>query len=163
MTPSIRRASPGDITAITALGDRVVTDTYAALTPPGYVDALLATYWTAAAFAATLASPGDHLLVALDGDGVCGMAEAHQADAESATLWKLYVAAHQQGRGLGRRLIDAIRAELIPTTLWLRTEYLSANARAAGFYTAQGFKFERNEVEWIGQTPVKYTYVRRRL
>jgi len=62
----------------------------------------------------------------------------HQADAESATLWKLYVAAHQQGRGLGRRLIDAIRAELIPTTLWLRTEYLSANARAAGFYTAQG-------------------------
>lgn len=162
MTPTLRAAALADIPAILEVGRSACADTYTALTPPGYVAYLLDSYWAPEAFARAIHSEQDHLLVAVGADGqVAGLVEVQEHDEHSASMWKLYVRRPARGQGVGRALVAAALDRLSPsvTTLW--TEYLTRNTRAGRFYAAQGFVFDREEVETFAGEAIAYTYVKR--
>ena len=62
------------------------------------------------------------------------------ADHSRRNIWALFVAPGFEGRGIGRNLHDAMVSWLFEKSrepVWLGTE---SNTRAAGFYTAAGWK-----------------------
>lgn len=89
---------------------------------------------------AFLADPRHHLTVAVDGDTVVGFASAvhyHHPDKASPELWinEVAVAPTHQGRGLAKRLLQALLAggrSLGCREAWVLTE--RANVSAMGLY-----------------------------
>ncbi len=63
---------------------------------------------------------------------------AAEADGKSVMLRQLYVRPAFQGRGIGGMLLDEI-IESFPDATLFRLEVEEANAKAIGFYVAQGF------------------------
>lgn len=58
-------------------------------------------------------------------------------------VWMLYVAPEQQGRGIGRALLEHALRELEDTGfLWLVVRVLADNARARGFYEHMGLRLD---------------------
>ena len=99
-------------------------------------------------------------------DGRCWVAEAGDrivgfciANAKSRSIWALFVLSPYEGRGIGRRLLEAAVDWLWrdgAEEIWLATE---TNTRAEGFYEHLGWK--RGEVERKdGYEEVRYTKVR---
>jgi ribosomal protein S18 acetylase RimI-like enzyme len=147
----IRIAREGDAAAM----GRVMVDTYLAAhrgQMPPEVWAKRAREWTyevsAQGWASTLAEiaagANDCIYVAEDADGeIVGliMGGCAQSDVlpQSGEVYALYIQASQQGRGLGRRLVQAAAAHLAQLGMAaLRIGCLAANAPARGFYEALG-------------------------
>jgi ribosomal protein S18 acetylase RimI-like enzyme len=88
--------------------------------------------------------PQDCIYVAVDEGGeIVGLAMGGPADAEdrpqTGAVYALYVSTRYQGQGLGRRLVQAVAADLAQKGMTaLRIGCLAANAPARGFYAAIG-------------------------
>jgi len=161
-TMQIRDATERDIAAIRELGEAAWHDTYAALTPPGYVEDGLARWWSEAALASAIGSPEALVLVAEEGAALVGVAEMGlDAERHTATLWKLYVARERRGQGVGTALLHAAILCLPTGIATLFTEYLQANRRAAAFYAAHGFVEDHEDSETFAGVAVRYVFVRR--
>jgi ribosomal protein S18 acetylase RimI-like enzyme len=93
---------------------------------------------------ATDERPQDCIYVALDEGGeIVGLAMGGPADAEAlpqtGAVYALYISTRHQGQGLGRRLVQAVAADLAQKGMTaLRIGCLAANAPARGFYEAIG-------------------------
>jgi ribosomal protein S18 acetylase RimI-like enzyme len=93
---------------------------------------------------ATDEQPQDCIYVAVDDGGeIVGLAMAGPADAENlpqtGAVYALYVSTSYQGQGLGRRLVQAVAADLAQKGMTaLQIGCLAANAPARGFYEALG-------------------------
>lgn len=123
---AIRLLGPGDAAVL----DRVAPDVF---------DNEIDPRWTAE----FLADARHHLAVALDGDRVVGMASAvHYVHPDKPPeLWinEVGVAPTHQGRGIGRRLMEALFTrgrELGCREAWLGTE--ESNVAARRLYAAVG-------------------------
>ena len=110
---------------------------------PGVFDNPIDARWTSE----FMADPRHHLVVALDGDLVVGMASAvHYVHPDkSPELWvnEVGVAPTHQNRGIGRRMLQALFAHgraLGCTEAWLGTE--ETNTAARRLYAAVGGKEE---------------------
>lgn len=99
-------------------------------------------------------------------DGRCWVAEARDrivgfciANVNSRSIWALFILPAYEGRGIGRRLLEAAVDWLWRSgtdAVWLTTE---TNTRAEGFYEHLGWK--RGEVEISeGIEEVRYTKAR---
>lgn len=99
-------------------------------------------------------------------DGRCWVAEAGDrivgfciANVNSRSIWALFILPAYEGRGIGRRLLEAAVDWLWQSgaeVIWLATE---TNTRAEGFYERLGWR--RGEVERKdGYEEVRYTMVR---
>jgi ribosomal protein S18 acetylase RimI-like enzyme len=153
---SIRRATPVDAAALSALGTATFVETFAHLYTPEDLRAFLEESHSQAAYAAVLADPGyalwiaehDGLPVGYAQAGPCGLphADVRPGDGELKRLYLLHTA---QNGGTGRALMDAAMAWLLrdgPRTLWISV--WSENLGAQRFYARYGFAFA-GEYEFI--------------
>lgn len=74
---------------------------------------------------------------------IVGLAMGGPADAQAhphaGAVYALYISAHKQGQGLGRRLVQAVAADLVQKGMTaLEIGCLAANTPARGFYEAIG-------------------------
>jgi ribosomal protein S18 acetylase RimI-like enzyme len=87
--------------------------------------------------------PQDCIYVALDDGAIVGLAMGGPANAEAlpqtGAVYALYISTHHQGQGLGRRLVQAVAADLGQKGMTaLQIGCLAANTPARGFYEAIG-------------------------
>ena len=149
MSLTIRRATPGDADALSAIGVRTFVDTFGHLYPPEDLQAFLHDSHTPASYARYLADPAYALWVLENDTGVHGYAlagpvqlphpDAQPGDGE---LKRLYVDKALHNGGWGGKLFDEALAWLErdgPRTLWISV--WSENHGAQRFYARQGFSF----------------------
>jgi ribosomal protein S18 acetylase RimI-like enzyme len=136
----VRTASERDLQAVRDLLVETWHETYDAIYGRDKVAAITDDWHSIAALKRRLDRPNAEFLVADDGKRLGGMAYA-SADAAGTTvmLHQLYVQPSLQGRGLGGMLLNEV-IESFPDATLFRLEVEEANARAIGFYAAQGFK-----------------------
>src|SRR5262249_15118814 len=78
-----------------------------------------------------------------DGSAIVGLAMGGPANAQelpqTGAVYALYISTSHQGQGLGRRLVQAVAADLAQKGMAaLRISCLAANTPARGFYEAIG-------------------------
>lgn len=137
---TVRIASPTEVDDVVAIGHRTWPPTYAPIAGANYVREGLARWWTKEACLPAIAD--GRTLVAADGGSprIVGMA-SWSTDADVLVLWKLYVLPEDQGRGVGRALMDGVVREARRVSAHvIRLAFLEGNDSARGFYEARGFR-----------------------
>jgi len=148
----IRRATPGDCDILAALGERTFRETFVDGFAIPYSTNDLAEFvantYTPKAFAAKLADPAQALWLAFAGETPVGYANVGpcrlphpDVQPHHGELYRLYLTQGQQGRGVGRRLMEAALGwleENRPGPLWLGV--WSGNVKAQAFYARYGFE-----------------------
>jgi ribosomal protein S18 acetylase RimI-like enzyme len=150
---TIRRARRADAEDIAAVHDIAWRDAYRGLIPGGELERMIsrrgARWWDAAI------ARGSRLLVLDFAGSIGGYATYGRNRVPSlphgGEVFELYLAPQFQGLGFGRRLFEAVRADLAehgyPTLLvWA----LADNDRAMGFYERLGGKPVRRAPERFG-------------
>jgi ribosomal protein S18 acetylase RimI-like enzyme len=143
MSNLIRRGRPEDAAIILKLVERLV-----AFGPPEYRNAAEMVRVDQARIAEALRASGDDplVLVATVEDAVAGFVHLHSLtdhynDRPHGHISDLVVAPDFEGRGVGRRLLDAARDWAVAQGFrWLTLSVFEANARAAALYEQAGFK-----------------------
>lgn len=161
MTPKIRPADAADATALAELAARTCRDTFAADNRPEDLALHLATAYGPAQQQRELADPRIITLVADDGGALVGFAQLRQGTPPPGVpgprpieLWRFYVLADWQGRGLAQRLMDRAVGEALragAATLWLGV--WERNPRAIAFYRKTGFGEVGTHVFVVGTDP----------
>lgn len=145
---TLRKATPDDALCISVLGMQVFLDTYA---PEGIRVSLakeVLDNFSRSRVAETMAEPGCTFIVMESNHHMIGFAQLHAHAAHelvpvpnAAELHRLYIQEKFTGRGLGRSLLAQAEKTAITdgaSALWL-TAWIG-NARALGFYAAQGYE-----------------------
>ena len=152
----IRRARPGDAPAIAKVYIESWRSSYPGLVPNGYLVAmsepLMAERWQT-----RLAAPGETsgVWVALErGQGLVGFAScgAQRTDLEGhgGELYTLYLLDAVQGRGLGRRLMSAVAADLIARGVQGMVAWVLRDNPARWFYERLGGQRLGEQTIWLG-------------
>jgi ribosomal protein S18 acetylase RimI-like enzyme len=158
----IRRATDGDAAALSAFGARTFSETFAAENSADDMRLHLQSAWRTELQQAEIADPALDTLLACDANGaLAGFAQlrADHAPAGVATrnaieLKRFYVDKPWQGRGLARRLMDAVEAcarERGARELWLGV--WERNERAQAFYRKCGFRLVGTQIFVVGTDP----------
>ena len=144
--PALRRATPADAQALSALGRLTFTETFGHLYPPEDLASFLDEAHTPHLYAAWTADPAYALWVTeLEGEAV-GYAMAGpchlphlEVTAACGELWRIYVRRDRQGLGLGATLLATSLAwlETPGRRLWLGA--WSENFGAQRLYARHGF------------------------
>jgi len=148
----IRRATPDDCDILAILGERTFRETFvegfAIAYPADDLAHFVAQSYAPEVFAAKLSDPAQALWLAFAGHEPVGYANAGpchlphpEVESQHGELYRLYLAQGQQGRGVGRRLMDAALTWLertAPGPLWLGV--WSGNLKAQAFYARYGFE-----------------------
>ena len=140
--PVLRDAGPDDVAAVCAFGEAHVRRHYAPLIGTEAADAQVRHWWNADVIGAAVAA--GLVVVAEDDGGVIGVGQRGRSGDEHV-VYKLYVSPDHRGSGLGRRLLDALVAQLPPDADRLAIEHFAANERAGAFYEREGCRVERVE------------------
>ena len=149
---TLRRAGPADAEAVAALAYETFRQTFlegfAVPYPADDLAGFVAATYAPAVCASQLADPDRATWLAEEGGVALGYASAGpctlphpEAEPQHIELKRLYVLGSAQGRGLGRRLMDAALA-------WMQTHKAgplwigvwSGNLKAQGFYARYGFR-----------------------
>lgn len=135
----VRTAGVLDLPAIRDLLVEVWHATYDAIYGAERVAAINDDWHALASLKARLDRLDAEFIVADDGSEIAGMAFASASDeGKTVVLHQLYVRQGRQGRGIGGMLLDEI-IDSFPDADTVRLEVEAANARAIGFYAAEGF------------------------
>jgi len=138
----VRAATRDDVEAICGFGERVIPSHYTPLIGEPAAHAQVADWWSGERIAAAVA---EGFLVVAERDGrLIGVGQRGRY-AGRDVIYKLYLAPEARGRGLGRRLIDALIAQLPGDADRIDVEHFAANERAGAFYEREGFVVERVE------------------
>lgn len=148
MTPAIRRAGEADAATLSSLASDCFIETFGHLYAAEDLDAFLREAYAVEAWAALLRDSGYATWLLENGDeaigyvlaGPCGLPHA-DAQPEDGELKRLYLRAHAQNGGWGRKLCDIALAWLErdgPRTLWVGV--WSENVGAQRFYARDGFE-----------------------
>ena len=143
----IRRAGTADAAALARFAEDTFRHTFAADNDPSDMAAYCAASYGAGIQRAEIEDPGVDTLLACDGAGAIAAYAQLRPGAPSAgpapepiELWRFYVGADWQGRGLASRLMAAVldaAAARGARTLWLGV--WERNLRAQAFYRKCGF------------------------
>jgi ribosomal protein S18 acetylase RimI-like enzyme len=163
----IRPAAVADADAIAAVHIATWQDAYAGLLPGDVLAGLDVGEW-AQRWRNRLADPaeGVFVLVVDEGDRIGGFVSAGPSRDEFAggEVYTIYVHPGYQGRGAGRRLLQAAMRQLASArftvaSLWV----LAGNHPARGFYESQGWHADSTEKPWThagGDTATEVRYVK---
>lgn len=136
----VRTASERDLDAVRDLLVETWHATYDGIYGVARVIEITDDWHSIAALRARLTMPRSEFVLADDGEMIGGMAFASASDDDKTVmLHQLYVRPGQQGRGIGRLLLDEIIASF-PEARTLKLEVEEANAGAIAFYKANGFE-----------------------
>ena len=156
----VRAARPDDVEAIWRFGGQVIPGHYAPLIGERAAQEQVDTWWSSERMAAAVA---DGLVVVAEQAGrLVGVGQRGRY-ADRHVIYKLYLAPETRGRGLGRRLIDALVAQLPPDADQVDVEHFAANERAGAFYEREGFAIERIEPSASGDPRRAVVWRSRRL
>ncbi|GAB3926267.1 GNAT family N-acetyltransferase [Kribbella albertanoniae] len=133
---AVRRAAPEDTDAVRRIGLITWPVAYAGLASPEFITDGLAQWWSREAVERSIRS--GITLVAEENGVLVGMVGLGQEEG-FWVMWKLYVLPDQQGRGVGKALLDAAVDALPTGTPELLLDVMVDNAKAIGFYEAYGF------------------------
>jgi diamine N-acetyltransferase len=146
-SPTFRRATVDDATALADLAATAFWDTYREIDDPEDLADYIAEHFRPEAMAAAIADPAAITLLVEIGAELAGYAVLQRAPAPPCVegpapieLARLYLDKAHIGRGLGDQLMHAVRAEaqrLGAKTLWLGV--YDRNLRAVRFYERCGF------------------------
>jgi GNAT superfamily N-acetyltransferase len=161
MTPTIRLARPEDAPALAELAARTFRDTFGADNRPDDLALHLASAYGLSQQSGELADPDIITLVAADGGALVAFAQlrrgtppASVVGAAPIELWRFYLAAEWQGRGLAQqlmsRVVEAAR-HAGAATLWLGV--WERNPRAIAFYRKEGYAEVGTHVFVVGTDP----------
>lgn len=143
----LRAAVPEDAMAVARVHVRAWQAAYRGLMPEDYLAGLRAEERAQRYDFASLDAAGPRTLVAVEADTILGFATVSRARDEDAAgqgeLCALYVEPDCWGRGFGRELAAAARAELRTrgfgrAVLWV----IAGNSRAERFYRADGWSLD---------------------
>lgn len=157
----IRPAALTDVAAIRAVGIAAWYDTYTDMVPADYIAWALEKWWTPEAIQRHVLSDAFLVLVAEVQGQIIGMASVQVRTDQTAILWRLYVSHAYRGQGIGTRLLDEVQNQLPLEVKTLYIEYYQQNQRAAAFYAAQGFTFDRVETMLFQEVPIVSIFVKR--
>ncbi len=143
---TFRVACAQDAPCLSVLATQVFLDTYAT----EGVDASLAnevrSVYAPDVFATRLADPRVRIVVATNGDKLVGFVDLDSSTAcpvpgiQGSELFRLYVQAPFQRRGIGRALLAGAEREVSRSGVaWVWLQTWAGNARALAFYRAQGY------------------------
>lgn len=143
----IRRATPADAQALSAIGRETFVETFGHLYPPADLEAFLAASYGLKKTHADLADPAKAAWLVEEGGKVVGHALAGPCDLPhpdvapgDGELKRLYILAAHRGGGAGSRLLTDTFAWLLkdgPRTLWIGV--WSENLGAQRLYERHGF------------------------
>jgi len=144
---TIRPGVPGDAESLAALGRRVFQETFAAANDPADMALYLSRTYGKSQQERELSEPGMATLVAESGGSLIGFAQLRFGPPPPCVeggapleLWRFYVDAPWQGRGVARELMGAVVGKAVArgaATLWLGV--WERNERAQAFYRKCGF------------------------
>lgn len=144
---TLRKPYISDASSIAALSIEVWIGTYLKRGVSGFFADYVLGEFTARKTAALISDPDQYILVSENEDGIDGYIRATTGckapvpgcpDTEIATL---YVQPSHQGKGIGKRLLDAALRQCRENgveSVWLTTN--AENSAAIAFYLAQGFE-----------------------
>ena len=147
----LREASAADIPAIQAIAHAAWPVAYAGIISPAQIAYMLEMMYGTPALEAQFGPKGHRFLLALREDGPIGFAAfEHHPGTRKARLHKLYVLPAEKGSGLGRRLLEAVLAEV--KRAGAAAIELNVNKRnpAKDFYARNGFTIAHDVVIDIG-------------
>jgi ribosomal protein S18 acetylase RimI-like enzyme len=146
--PVIRRATPADAAALSAIGQATFSETFAHLYPPHDLSSFLQTAYGLERTHADLANPAKAAWLVEKGGEVVGHALAGpcklphpEVTPACGELDRIYLLAAHQGGGLGSRLLNETLAWLEkdgPRRLWIGV--WSGNLGAQNLYARHGFE-----------------------
>ena len=138
----VRSARVEDVAAVCRFGESHVLEHYVPLIGGAAAAGQVRTWWNETHIADAVAE--GLVVVAEDGGQVVGVGQRGRMGADHV-VWKLYVHPGRRGRGLGPRLLQALRPALPAGVDRLWIEHFAANERAGDFYEREGFSIERVE------------------
>jgi ribosomal protein S18 acetylase RimI-like enzyme len=150
----VRRAEPADAAAIAAVYVETWRNTYRGLLPDGFLDALSEEAYEER-WRRSLAGKASRAYVAMAAGNIAGFAscgpERAGEDGYAGELYAIYVRREEQGRGHGRRLVQAAARGLgemgfDSMIVWV----LRDNHRARLFYERLGGTYVREQPLTIG-------------
>jgi len=144
----IRPGTPADAEALAGFGARTFEEAFGAFNRPEDIAAFLAESYGPAVQAAELADPETATIIAVEGPVFAAFAQVRRnapptfvTDPAPVELHRFYVDSPWQGKGLARRLMDAVHgaaAGLGGRSIWLSV--WERNPRAIAFYARCGFR-----------------------
>ena len=139
--PTLREVHGGaDLDALASLAARIWNEYFPPIIGQAQVDYMVERFQSRSALEQQLASGYRYFLMHHAGDDVGYAGILINAAERHTQLSKLYLAQQARGSGLGRTLLQHVRAlarDAGCTTLWLTVNRY--NELALGFYAAQGF------------------------
>ncbi|MEP7179526.1 MAG: GNAT family N-acetyltransferase, partial [Pseudonocardiales bacterium] len=140
--PVVRDAQRDDVVAICQFGESHIPPHYAPLIGAAAADEQVRSWWNERHVDAAVA--GGLVVVAHAGGHLVGVGQRGRRGADHV-VYKLYIHPRHRGRGLGRRLLDALISQLPADADRLYIEHFVANERAGAFYERAGFTVQRIE------------------
>ena len=157
---SIRPADLDDINTIGFLAQQIWPETYGGIVPPEQLQYMLKLFYSPAALRRQMLDERHQFLMVEQGDEAIGFA-SWSATQEPGVfkLHKLYVLSGQQGKGLGKQMLQFIYGDIRP--LGGRVLRLNVNRfnKARVFYERMGFAVTKEEDVPIGRDYFMNDYV----
>ena len=148
--PGVRRLTPQDIDAVSALARVVWQATYPALISQAQIDDMLEDRYSPARISQQLVAPQHAWWVAQQNQALIGFAHAVFDDA-ACKLEKLYIHPDSQRQGIGSTLLHAVQGWACrqqADRLWLQVN--RGNTQAIAAYQQYGFHIVESRVFDIG-------------
>jgi len=146
---TVRKALPSDGHSISAVAITTWTDTYALEGVNDIYSKYVLNRFTPGNVVALISE--HHVYVAESDFGVCGFAVVSEKSDRLFEIETIYILPKLQGRGIGRKFIEVIRADL-NGPFWLKCA--DDNSQALSFYRSLGF--EETGVTWFELEGEKY-------
>ena len=135
----ILKASENQIPAIIALAKRTWYATYSSLVPLEQIAYMLDMFYSEPLLREQMNDSKHLFLVLIEGDELLGYSHCIELD-DKVKLSKLYFAPEQQGKGLGKRLMNAIEDETRSLGFSLIELCVNRGNAAQYFYEKMGFE-----------------------
>jgi diamine N-acetyltransferase len=149
---TIREAGLADIAVIRELAFAIWPEVYATILSQEQLDYMLELIYSEASITRQMQEEGHHYLLMEDNGTACGFADyGATGKAGEYKLHKLYVQVREQGRGLGKQLLEAVEVRVKArggTQLILN---VNRNNRAKSFYERMNFTILETVDIAIGQ------------
>jgi GNAT superfamily N-acetyltransferase len=143
----VRIAGTRDVTAICRFGATFVPPHCSPLVGAAAAEEQVRTWWNETYVDRAVA---DGLVVVAEAGGeLMGVAQRGRRG-QDHVIYKLYVHPQHRGGGLGRRLIEALVAQLPADTDRVYVEQFASNERAGAFYEREGFVVDTVEPSRTG-------------